>query len=189
MILPDSFFTHLNYDFHNYQLLATAASGTLLVAGNSAYDPDKTGAGHQPLGYDQFSLLYTRYRVHGSQILLTLLRADNQCVISMTPTIDSTVPATVNDSLESPYNKRMVISSSVFKMSTNSSMMTKKLWGFTNIEQDDLFSTLTNNDPTRIWYWKIQAQSWDGSSTTSLWIEARITYDIEFFGRINFTQS
>lgn len=30
---------------------------------NSLYDPDRTGTGHQPIGYDQLSGLYDRYRV------------------------------------------------------------------------------------------------------------------------------
>jgi hypothetical protein len=30
---------------------------------NSLFDPDRTGAGHQPLGFDQLSVMYGRYRV------------------------------------------------------------------------------------------------------------------------------
>lgn len=32
---------------------------------NSIYDPDRTGVGHQPLGHDEWSTMYTRYRVYG----------------------------------------------------------------------------------------------------------------------------
>lgn len=32
---------------------------------NSIYDPNRSGVGHQPLGYDQYKLLYNRYRVYG----------------------------------------------------------------------------------------------------------------------------
>ncbi len=30
---------------------------------NSLYDPDLTGTGHQPYGFDQFAALYSRYKV------------------------------------------------------------------------------------------------------------------------------
>jgi hypothetical protein len=30
---------------------------------NSIFDPDRSGVGHQPLGYDQWALFYNRYRV------------------------------------------------------------------------------------------------------------------------------
>lgn len=32
---------------------------------NSIYDPNRTGVGHQPLGYDQWKSFYNRYRVYG----------------------------------------------------------------------------------------------------------------------------
>lgn len=31
---------------------------------NSLFDPDRTGTGHQPLGFDQLKTLYNRYRVY-----------------------------------------------------------------------------------------------------------------------------
>lgn len=31
---------------------------------NSLFDPDRTGTGHQPLGFDQIKTLYNRYRVY-----------------------------------------------------------------------------------------------------------------------------
>lgn len=35
---------------------------------NSIYDPNSTGAGHQPMGHDQYSNFYKRYTVIGSKI-------------------------------------------------------------------------------------------------------------------------
>lgn len=37
---------------------------------NSVYDPNFTGGGHQPYGYDQISLLFARYCVVGCQVKL-----------------------------------------------------------------------------------------------------------------------
>lgn len=39
------------------------ALGQYIFNLNSLYDPDRTGAGHQPYGYDPLSNLYNRYRV------------------------------------------------------------------------------------------------------------------------------
>lgn len=38
---------------------------------NNIFDPDVTGAGHQPMGYDQWASLYSRARVIGSRIKVT----------------------------------------------------------------------------------------------------------------------
>ncbi len=38
---------------------------------NSLHDPDETGVGHQPYGYDQLKLLYRRYKVNGVLLEMT----------------------------------------------------------------------------------------------------------------------
>lgn len=35
---------------------------------NSVFDPDFTGVGHQPMGFDEWAALYERYTVYGSKI-------------------------------------------------------------------------------------------------------------------------
>lgn len=38
---------------------------------NSLYDPDYTGVGHQPLGYDQWTTIYDKYAVRRARIKIT----------------------------------------------------------------------------------------------------------------------
>ncbi len=42
-----------------------------VFAANGLFDPDITGTGHQPLMYDEYQLLYSRYRVISSKIKVT----------------------------------------------------------------------------------------------------------------------
>jgi hypothetical protein len=44
--------------------LAAGAVNDQIYRANSVFDPDRTGGGHQPLGFDQAAALYNRYRVH-----------------------------------------------------------------------------------------------------------------------------
>lgn len=51
---------------------------------NSLYDPDETGVGHQPYGFDQLALLYRRYKV--SAVLVEIIARDpldEGCYIGM----------------------------------------------------------------------------------------------------------
>lgn len=43
---------------------------------NSLYDPDLSGGGHQPLGFDQLSPLYTFYTVIGCRARVTMTNTD-----------------------------------------------------------------------------------------------------------------
>lgn len=61
-----------------YAQQGTLYSGTLQLFGteqsfrvNSLFDPDKTGTGHQPMGFDQLMLLYFRYKVFAVKAEIT----------------------------------------------------------------------------------------------------------------------
>lgn len=43
--------------------MAAASYSAYMFNTNSLYDPDRSGTGHQPRGYDQLTPLYNRYRV------------------------------------------------------------------------------------------------------------------------------
>lgn len=65
---PDRYRFNLRYvQYHQLDPASTTfAKQTFFV--NSLYDPDYTGTGHQPMGYDQLTPLYNRYVVTGAKI-------------------------------------------------------------------------------------------------------------------------
>lgn len=78
---------------------------------NSIYDPDRTGVGHQPLGYDQWSAFYNRYRVIGAKVVV---QACNQANVGTTMSIIGNNSAGLvlgSDAImEQQHMKRMVLS-------------------------------------------------------------------------------
>lgn len=50
---------------------------TQTFRGNSVYDPDSSGIGHQPRFHDQMSALYNKYVVHGSSINIAYNHPNN----------------------------------------------------------------------------------------------------------------
>lgn len=66
---PSSMMTKLNYTNIQSGVVGTATSYAYTFRLNSLYDPDLTGTGYQPHYHDQFSAMYTNYRVYGCKVL------------------------------------------------------------------------------------------------------------------------
>lgn len=62
LILPDKLITTLTYSSVVSYAPGVAAEDRQFNL-NSLFDPDRTGTGHQPMGFDQLKTFYNRYRV------------------------------------------------------------------------------------------------------------------------------
>jgi len=70
---------------------------------NSIFDPNRTGIGHQPLGHDQWSQFYNRYRVISVDVIFEYINQNNETILlSLFPSNNTTTP-NINDFLEQPY--------------------------------------------------------------------------------------
>lgn len=68
--IPDQMFTKLTYsDLYSVTVGTTSFAYHDWIA-NSCFDPDNTGIGHQPMGFDQFTNLYQAYRVYGLKYVI-----------------------------------------------------------------------------------------------------------------------
>lgn len=66
-IVPDKHVVRLRYVQQISLDAATGGVNTWVFRANSCFDPDFTGTGHQPLGFDQWSEFYDHYNVIGSK--------------------------------------------------------------------------------------------------------------------------
>lgn len=110
---------------HRYCALGTqttnlASLTNYVFFANSMYDPEQAIGGHQPMGYDQYSALYSSYSVLSSSILVELWPQDNSdlvfagtmCAMHMpVPWVagSPTVPTALNTILESSGTKHAII--------------------------------------------------------------------------------
>lgn len=68
---------------YNTTINLAPAAGTVanyLFRANSIFKPDFTGAGHQPIGHDQWASFYNRYRVYKCTIVVTALNGQSGIV-------------------------------------------------------------------------------------------------------------
>lgn len=82
---PDIYRTQLKYT--EYRAISLAAgnayNSTYTYRANSLFDPNFTGAGNQPLYYDQLSQIYRRYRVTGVSLDLTVVNLNSGNPVSL----------------------------------------------------------------------------------------------------------
>jgi len=74
-LIPPSFRATLSYTEPVSISGNTGAVGTYSWRINDLYDPNLTGTGHQPLGFDQYMLLYNKFRVMNCTWELQLIGA------------------------------------------------------------------------------------------------------------------
>ena len=73
----DPFRSQMSIKFHYSQqhLMSSGLGGACgteqVYRLNSLHDPELTGAGHQPYGYDQVANLYRKYKVNAVKVILT----------------------------------------------------------------------------------------------------------------------
>jgi len=88
--------------------LGTAVQQTMNL--NSLFDPDRTGVGHQPYGYDQMAALYNRYRVLRTKFKITFgtgVGSANVLVLPLNGLLPTaiTTQATYDTAAENPRSR------------------------------------------------------------------------------------
>lgn len=154
---------------------------------NSAFDPDFSGGGLQPLGLDQFAQFYGRYRVKNVMVEVTFgaRTAGEPINVGMYASAQSTLPAQavawrVQPTPTTQY--KMIAGATggscvqVFKASIDIA----RVLGVTDQEyQTDMdFQALFTNSPARLAYLHIWVQSITGTVGTVHWA-VRLKMDTE----------
>lgn len=195
-VVPDRMFTKLKYNV-NQVVDANPLAPTVrwTFVGNSLFDPEQAVGGNQPLGFDQWAAFYNDYRVHAAHISVNIMSASNASgsfvKAVLFPSL-SAVPGNITASTEQPYSKRGYIAYApgMNKLTLNSKMQSKKLFGVKSIAYSDTFSSLFNSSPSDLWYWHVQFASVNGiDNIVGLYMDVKITYYAEFFGRVELGRS
>ena len=110
--MPSKMFLKLKYS----ELYALAYGGAGIVSNNqwnltSLFKPNYTSAGHQPYLFDQYKLLYNRYRVYGVKWSVSFISSDTaqqyDCFVLIRP--DTVFNTNAETTLESTNCKRTIL--------------------------------------------------------------------------------
>lgn len=193
---PDRLFVKLNYS-DTYAFTTTLGIATQQVfRGNSVFDPDQTGVGHQPYAFDQWANFYGYYRVHGSKIRAQLCSQSASGAnfstftpwLAVFPSLSTAAPSYPNPLQEMPYvsyRYPIVYGQGNRENIINKYMSTAKIFGEKKlaVETEDNFSAAVTTNPADIWYWHAIVGSLDNASTQTAIVIFKITYYVEFSAR------
>lgn len=193
-IVPDRLRTKLKYT----ELFSiTSTSGAIIqqkMSGNGAFDPNITGSGHQPQGFDQYSALYQRYICRGSSIKVTVNSntAGSNYIYSVRPTADINDTSTdMTAEIEKAYSRWKIGTQTHPARAIKMYRSTAKMEGVPNIKtliSDDYSAPFTAN-PTAQWYWFVSATNADAQTTTNFNFYVEQTFYLEFYDRKTIGQS
>jgi len=101
----------LRYTDHVTSITSTlGALGSYVFRANGIYDPNYTGTGHQPMGFDQWAALYNHYVVLGAKMTVKVLPSASStapCIIGTMVTdgtaVPYTTPGTFIEAKRGPY--------------------------------------------------------------------------------------
>lgn len=169
---------------YNDQITMTSISGetkNYVYLTNGLYDPNSTGGGHQPMGFDNLAALYDRYTVIGAQIELLVLQ-------SPTTTINGTFGLFIDNSAtwngQSPYDQGEQNQTAKYSIISNVQIKplkflmrwsAKKNFGGTVMSNTALSGGPTNN-PVTSQYFSMTYQPFDQASAGSVQVGVKIKY-------------
>jgi hypothetical protein len=146
---------------------------------NGLFDPDLTGAGHQPYGFDQMVAYYGRWQVVKSRMDVEICGFTTFEAVCATISSEAAVVSTLNtiDLLTEPGRGQTVITSyNAAPTRTVSSEWDMKAL-YPDHDPGD-FEGTSAADPTRVDYHTLAFQPVDGVSTSQLYYLAVVTYEV-----------
>lgn len=134
-------------------------TATYIFSANGMFDPNISGVGHQPRGYDQWMQLYSRYVVTKSKIIVQAANdsnASNTAIFGVSVSTDQTTSTVVEDHTES----RLVSYTLLSKDAPRSVTQTFDLQAWkkgVNIMTDDVISGSTGANPPENYFFNVFA--------------------------------
>lgn len=195
--LPGSLRADLRYSEYFSLDPAAGALATYTYRANSIYDPNYSAGGHQPLGYDQLSVLYAHYIVQRAHIKVRVAGsiAGTAGVFTLSLLDGPTSPTPWTAITEQPRCKFMVLSgtgsASKDVPSLSIDFNAKSFFGVTDVNDNrDSIGALVGANPEDCAYFSISYQAADLSADmNAIGVVVTIEYDVLFSERENLAGS
>ncbi len=158
---------------------------------NDLYDPDFTGAGSQPMYFDQLCASggpYTKFRVYGATVKITYINLSaNTSICGIFPSPNASSPVNLKQAMEKPWGKFAPLafnSAGGCKHTYSQKYTTAQILGLapTHVKNDEYLAGAYNASPVLMDYVICYLYAAAGSATVaSASLIVEIDYDAEFY--------
>lgn len=179
--LPTAFRTTLVY-YEQVNFTAVTTPQTYIFRGNSPFDPNQTGTGSQPVGYDNLATFYEEYCCIGSRIRVDIFNTTVSAIqLAVCPTASSSSPSSYNEVVLFGGNHKQVNVDGTSRGGSSIGKIEKDQVTTRYFQQpiDRDFRSLFTTNPARQWYWCLAFQTADQVTTISVNLQIQIWYDVE----------
>lgn len=162
--------------------------GTQVFSANGAYDPDITGTGHQPLGFDNLMTLYDQYVVRSATIkckFVGLTASTSRIAIHLND--DSKALSSVSSLVENAQLATDVIATSttagfhsIRELELHCDVPKYFRCNWDELKRNPSYQGTASGNPTEQVYFHVSLWGYTASNAT-VGCDAVISYDIEFF--------
>lgn len=164
--------------------------------GNSLYDPDKSGTGHQPLNFDVLSTIYDSYYVTACKIKAKFISESpsfpgyNFAIYASLAEADLGQIYDASGANWYSYKENHLVKArdgreyaAPITASQKSISMYRKTKQFVPFKQllDDNWTAPTSGNPTNVWYYEILVASKNNVATVDGRLQVYLTYYCTFF--------
>lgn len=168
---------------------------TVLYRGAGAFDPEFAVGGHQPLGYDEWAMMYQRYRVLSCKITADYSTGDvsDDMIPFITATETSAGFANADTYIEQPFaRKGRIIQTGGGPSGTRLIMniRTAQFEGDSGALFDKDYTGAIGALPTRDWYYHVGVLNANPAlSTAGAFASVVLEYTIRFYDRADMDRS
>lgn len=168
------------------EYITTDATGQYVMNLNSIFDPNRTGVGHQPYGFDTMANLYNRYRVIscGWRIQRAMLDGGNPLMIGAIPSNDDSILWTDFSELrENPRGKYIMQNAGAGVVTLKGKSYLPALVGRTKAQYmaDDHYQSIVTTNPIERCLFYILSYNANDVFAPGTGLQVLLEYTVEFF--------
>lgn len=164
---------------------SAGTAATYFFRANDVFDPNASGTGGQPIGFDQMMLMYEQFYVLGSSIRVKAVDAVGVPTIVMVYLNPDMSFTTINDAVENGLLKStMLYTANGGKAMTEFRMSVDNPTYFGLSKQAyiaaDRFQGTVAASPSEMNYWTLCIYAVDGATTVRVMFEVTLSYDVYY---------